>query len=113
MNSVRDEESANVSDVVDPAEERSPDSADSPISRLERVFFWGSSWRSGDPRSLPWLSPLIEIFFLRHPFIGYSDNMAAMPEAVATGHLQYGNPATQYVGTGATRRYLHGWLQGC
>lgn len=41
---------------------------------------------------------LVGICFLRHPWVLYSDNFVADAEAVATGHLQYGNPATQFVG---------------
>jgi len=44
------------------------------------------------------LLSLFGIFFVRHPDIGYSDNIVTDAEAVATGHLQYGNPATQYSG---------------
>ena len=41
---------------------------------------------------------LVGVLLLRHPYIGYTDNIVADAEAVATGHLQYGNPATQFVG---------------
>jgi hypothetical protein len=41
---------------------------------------------------------LVSICFVRHPFVGYSDNILQDAKAVATGHLQYGNPATQFVG---------------
>ncbi|HLX87655.1 MAG TPA: hypothetical protein VKR22_04230, partial [Acidimicrobiales bacterium] len=44
------------------------------------------------------LLSLLGILFARHPDIGYSDNIVTDAEAVATGHLQYGNPATQYSG---------------
>ena len=44
------------------------------------------------------VSNLVGLLFIRHPMIGYSDNMLADAEAVATGHFQYGNPATQFVG---------------
>lgn len=38
------------------------------------------------------------ILFVRHPYLGFSDGIVTDAEAVATGHLQYGNPATQFVG---------------
>ena len=41
---------------------------------------------------------LVGIWFLRHPYDRFSDNIVLDAKAVATGHLQYGNPATQYVG---------------
>ena len=41
---------------------------------------------------------LIDIFFFRHPNVGWADNIVRDAEAVATGHLQYGNPATEFVG---------------
>ena len=47
---------------------------------------------------VPLLVNLFGLLVVRHPFIGYSDNIVADSEAVATGHLQYGNPATQFVG---------------
>jgi hypothetical protein len=48
---------------------------------------------------------LISICFVRHPFVGYSDNILQDAKAVATGHVQYGNPATQYVGFPYTPLY--------
>ena len=44
------------------------------------------------------LLSLFGILVVRHPNIRYSDNIITDAEAVATGHLQYGNPATQYSG---------------
>ncbi len=41
---------------------------------------------------------LVGICLFRHPVIGFSDNIMEDAEAVATGHLQYGNPATEFVG---------------
>jgi len=41
---------------------------------------------------------LVGICFLRHPYDGWSENIVLDAKAVATGHLQYGNPATQFVG---------------
>ena len=40
----------------------------------------------------------VAICFVPHPNLGWSDNVALDAKAVATGHLQYGNPATQFVG---------------
>ncbi len=44
------------------------------------------------------LVSLIGICFVRHPWLFYADNIVADAKAVATGHLPYGNPATQFVG---------------
>ncbi len=107
MNSVRDEESANVSDVVDPAEEQIPVPSNPSISQLERVLLWGAVTTSVI-LLVPLVSAFIKIFFVRYPYIGYSDNMVADAEAVARGHLQYGNPAMQFVGTGYTPLFT--WL---
>ena len=41
---------------------------------------------------------LVAICFVPHPNLGWSDNVALDAKAVATGHLQYGNPATEFVG---------------
>ena len=40
----------------------------------------------------------VGICLVRHPILGFSDSILTDGEAVATGHLQYGNPATQFVG---------------
>jgi hypothetical protein len=42
---------------------------------------------------------LVGICFVRHPYDGWTDNLVLDAKAVATGHLQYGNPATEFVGT--------------
>lgn len=44
------------------------------------------------------LVSLLTLFFVTHPYIGWGDNVVRDGEAVATGHLQFGNPATQFVG---------------
>ena len=40
----------------------------------------------------------VAICFVPHPNLGWSDNVALDAKAVATGHLQYGNPVTEFVG---------------
>jgi hypothetical protein len=40
----------------------------------------------------------VGILFVRHPSLGFSSNVVADAGAVATGHLEYGNPATEFVG---------------
>ena len=51
---------------------------------------------------------LVGICFVRHPFTGFSDNIVEDAKAVATGHLQYGNPATEFVGFSYTPVFT--WL---
>lgn len=63
----------------------------------ERGLHWGGLVAAGVIVA-PLIINLTTLLFHRHPFIGFSDNIAADAEAVATGHLQYGNPATQYTG---------------
>ena len=64
---------------------------------LERVLLYGST-----ATAVIFLAgivvSLVGICFLRHPYDGWSDNVVLDAKAVATGHLQYGNPATQFVG---------------
>lgn len=51
---------------------------------------------------------LVGICLFRHPVIGFSDNIMEDAEAVATGHFQYGNPATEFVGFSYTPLFT--WL---
>jgi len=46
------------------------------------------------------VTSLVRLFFVQHPYLGFTDTIVAGAEAVATGHFQYGNPATEYVGQG-------------
>src|SRR5271154_3711181 len=64
---------------------------------VDRILLWGAG-----TTAVIFLSGLVVSFvglcFVRHPNLGWSDQVVNDAKAVATGHFQYGNPAKQFVG---------------
>ncbi|MGD0380667.1 MAG: hypothetical protein ABSC30_11855 [Acidimicrobiales bacterium] len=65
--------------------------------RIERLLRYGAMASAGVFLAAVVIN-LVGICLFRHPVVGFSDNIMEDAQAVATGHLQYGNPATQFVG---------------
>ena len=68
------------------------------VKRLLDVLLVGGATATAVSLMAGLVISLIDIFFFRHPNLGWADNIVRDAEAVATGHLQYGNPATGFVG---------------
>ena len=79
----------------------SSEEASSPTSRVRRVLDWFPVLVAAATAATLLLAVIVNVVGLclvRHPAIGYPDNILVDAEAVATGHFQYGNPATHFVG---------------
>ena len=68
------------------------------VKRLLDVLLVGGATATAVSLMAGLVISLIDILFFRHPNLGWADNIVRDAEAVATGHLQYGNPATGFVG---------------
>jgi hypothetical protein len=83
------------------AESSEQSNRDTAVSNGRRVVDHILLWGAGTTAVI-FLSGLVVSFvglcFVRHPNLGWSDQVVNDAKGVATGHFQYGNPAKQFVG---------------